>query len=173
MSDIIVKPIDQSYAQVLSDLGRRLFADTFSAENDPADIEAFLNDAYTLEHQQRELNDASMHSFMAFDKDIPIGFAQLRENKDVYDFVGDKEAIELQRIYVDKAYAGKGIGKALYNACLQKANELNKKTMWLGVWEFNPVAIKFYERQGFYKVGSHIFKVGEKEDTDHVMVKKL
>lgn len=173
MPDINVRVIDASHAQVLSDLGRRLFADTFAADNKPANIEAFLNDAYTLNHQQRELNDASMHTFMAFDKDVPVGFSQLRENKDVYDFVGDKEAIELQRIYVDKAYAGQGIGKTLLNACLQKAKELNKNTMWLGVWEFNPNAIKFYERQGFQTVGSHIFKVGEQEDTDNVMVKKL
>lgn len=173
MPNINVRVIDASHAQVLSDLGRRLFADTFAADNKPANIEAFLNDAYTLNHQQRELNDASMHTFMAFDKDVPVGFSQLRENEDVYDFVGDKEAIELQRIYVDKAYAGQGIGKTLLNACLQKAKELNKNTMWLGVWEFNPNAIKFYERQGFQTVGSHIFKVGEQEDTDNVMVKKL
>lgn len=174
MTDISIKAIDSRYAQVLSDLGRRLYEETFSADNEPANMEAFLNDTYTLQNQLKELNDPAMQTFMVFDKnEVPVGFAQLREKKKVYDFIGDKEAIELQRIYVDKCYGGKGIGKLLIDACLQKAKELNKETVWLGVWEFNPVAIKFYERQGFYKVGTHIFKMGEQEDTDNIMIKKI
>ncbi|KAI7898815.1 uncharacterized protein BX663DRAFT_555533 [Cokeromyces recurvatus] len=43
----------------------------------------------------------------------------------------------------------------------------------LGVWEHNPSAINFYTRQGFYKVGSHTFKLGSQKDTDYIMIKTL
>ncbi|CEP17186.1 hypothetical protein [Parasitella parasitica] len=174
MSDIQVIRVDASYAHVLSTLGRRLFADTFGPDNAPANMEAYLDESYRPEIQEKELKDPKVYTFMAFDENqVPVGFCQLRENEKVYDFIGDPEAIELQRIYVDKACAGKGIGGKLMALCLAKARELNKKTMWLGVWEFNPTAIKFYTNKGFYKVGSHIFKVGDQEDTDNIMILKL
>jgi ribosomal protein S18 acetylase RimI-like enzyme len=174
MSDIQVIQIDASYAQVLTTLGRKLFADTFGSDNAPANMEAYLDESYTPEIQHKELNDPKVWTFMAFDENhVPVGFCQLRQNENVYDFIGDPEAIELQRIYVDKKTAGKGVGGKLMASCIAKAKELNKKTMWLGVWEFNPTAIKFYSNRGFYKVGSHIFKVGDQEDTDNIMILKL
>ncbi|KAL9560180.1 hypothetical protein PS6_000387 [Mucor atramentarius] len=144
MSEIQVTQIDVNYAQTLSALGRRLFADTFSSDNTPENIEAYLDESYKPEIQEKELNDPTMYTYMAFDENkLPVGFAQLR------------------------------IGSKLMAACLAKAKELNKKTMWLGVWEFNPNAIKFYTNKGFKKVGSHVFKMGEQEDTDYIMILKL
>lgn len=171
---VSVKQIDASYAETLSKLGARLFSDTFSSDNKPENMEAYIAESYAPDIQTKELNDPAMTTFMAFNDDNePVAFCQLRQNKDVYDFVGDADAIELQRIYVDKSCAGTGIGSKLMNACLDKAKEMGKKTMWLGVWEHNPNAIRFYERYGFYKVGSHIFKLGEQEDTDYIFIKKL
>ncbi|KAI8142191.1 acyl-CoA N-acyltransferase [Fennellomyces sp. T-0311] len=171
----IVQP-DATYAKALSELGARLFSDTFSDDNPPDDLKAFLDSTYSPEIQTQELNNPDMYTYMVYDasnETVPVAFCQLRQSSNVYDFVGDPEAIELQRIYVDKRCAGKGIGKKLLNECIAKAKELGKKTIWLGVWEFNPSAIKFYESQGFRKVGSHTFKIGDKLDTDEIMIKTL
>lgn len=169
----IIKP-DATYAETLSKLGARLFADTFGEDNPPDDLQSYLDSAYKPEIQTKELNDPTITTFMAFDQDNqPVAFCQLRQNKDVYDFVGDPDAIELQRIYVDKRCAGKGVGKKLLAECVTTATKLGKKTIWLGVWEHNPNAIKFYEKQGFHKVGAHTFKVGNKLDTDHIMIRSL
>lgn len=169
-----VRQIDASYAETLSKLGARLFGDTFSSANEPENMQEYLAESYSPDIQTRELNDPNMTTFMAFNENNePVAFAQLRQKEDVYDFIGDPEAIELQRIYVDKACGGKGVGTLLMKASLEKAKELGKKTMWLGVWEHNPNAIRFYERHGFYKVGSHIFKLGNQEDTDLIYIRKL
>ncbi|CAO3593585.1 unnamed protein product [Absidia cylindrospora] len=172
--DIQILQPDSSYAQALSELGSRLFADTFGDDNPPEDLTAYLESVYTPDIQRQELNDPSIHTYMAIGKDLtPVAFCQLKESKDVYDFVDDPNAIELSRIYVDKRYAGKGIGKKLLAECISKATEIGKKTIWLGVWEFNPHAIKFYKGHGFRKVGTHTFRVGSKLDTDEVMIKQL
>ncbi|OBZ82847.1 Protease synthase and sporulation negative regulatory protein PAI 1 [Choanephora cucurbitarum] len=111
---------------------------------------------------------------MAFThEDKPVAFCQLKSNGKVYDFVGDNNAIELARIYVDKQCAGQGVGKKLMDTCFKKARNLGKKTIWLGVWEENLKAIEFYKKHGFRKVGSHTFKIGNKLDTDEIMVKTL
>jgi ribosomal protein S18 acetylase RimI-like enzyme len=169
-----VTAIDTSYAQTLTDLGRRLFSDTFTAYNTPENLDAYLDESYQVEIQTKELEDPAIDIYMAFDENQePIGFCQLTQREKVYDFIDDKQAIELQRIYVDKRYIGKGIGKILFDKAMARAKELGKKTVWLGVWEHNPTALKFYERQGFYVVGSHQFVMGDQVDNDLVMVKKL
>ena len=174
--DIKIVHPDATYAAVLAELGARLFAETFSDDNPPDDLKSFLESTYTLEIQTQELNNPNVYTYMAYDaKDdtVPLAFCQLRQNKKVYEFRGDPEALELQRIYVDKRWAGKGVGKKLLNECIKKAEELGKKTIWLGVWENNLSAIKFYRNQGFCMVGTHTFQIGDKLDTDEIMVKHL
>ena len=45
--------------------------------------------------------------------------------------------------------------------------------VWLGVWEENPRAIRFYEKNGFVAFDKHIFRLGDDEQTDIMMKKKL
>jgi ribosomal protein S18 acetylase RimI-like enzyme len=40
---------------------------------------------------------------------------------------------------------------------------------WLGVWEDNHRAIRFYEKNGFEKFDSHPFILGESKQTDLLM----
>lgn len=57
MSNIRVQAIDASYAQVLCDEGRKIFKDTFGPDNDPANMEAYLEANYSKDLQQKELED--------------------------------------------------------------------------------------------------------------------
>jgi hypothetical protein len=42
-------------------------------------------------------------------------------------------------------------------------------SLWLGVWEKNEGAIRFYERNGFSVTGSHPFRMGDEIQTDLIM----
>lgn len=46
-----------------------------------------------------------------------------------------------------------------------------KILVWLGVWEFNPRAIKFYTRYEFKKVGVHPFVLGNDVQNDWLMAR--
>ena len=48
------------------------------------------------------------------------------------------------------------------NACLETAESNGNRTIWLGVWERNELAIGFYEKWGFAKVGTKEFRLGER-----------
>ncbi len=41
--------------------------------------------------------------------------------------------------------------------------------IWLGVWEKNTSAIRFYERKGFVKFGEHPFNMGDELQIDYLM----
>jgi ribosomal protein S18 acetylase RimI-like enzyme len=66
-----------------------------------------------------------------------------------------------------------GLGQMLLDYCDQVAQEKRKQNMWLGVWEKNLAAIRFYERNGFYKIDEHIFRLGDEDQTDHLMLKEF
>jgi ribosomal protein S18 acetylase RimI-like enzyme len=163
----------EEHVPIVTSLGIKIFVATFGPHNTDEEMEKFLNNAYTNELQLKEINDPAMHTYIVYDDETPVGFCQIRQKQDVYDFVGDPDAIEIQRIYVDTDCGRKGFGSKLMEHAVQKSIELGKKTIWLGVWEFNPKAIQFYEKHGFRTVGSHIFKVGDKEDTDLIMIKDV
>ena len=81
--------------------------------------------------------------------------------------------LEIERIYLKKKFQGKGLGKKMIEFAKEKAIQKKKNRIWLGVWEKNPKAIGFYEKVGFEKIGTHIFKVGNDEQIDYVMVLKV
>ncbi len=41
--------------------------------------------------------------------------------------------------------------------------------MWLGVWEKNPRALRFYQKIGFQEFDKHIFTLGNEKQTDIMM----
>ncbi|MBC2396257.1 GNAT family N-acetyltransferase [Clostridium tetanomorphum] len=82
---------------------------------------------------------------------------------------GHDNTLEIQRIYVLQEYKSKHIGKMLMQKAIEIGKNSNLNYIWLGVWEHNINAIKFYEKQGFEKFDTHIFKLGEDEQTDNLM----
>ncbi|MDB1969286.1 MAG: GNAT family N-acetyltransferase [Clostridium sp.] len=77
--------------------------------------------------------------------------------------------MEVQRIYVLQGYKGKIIGKILMQKSIEIGRNSGLNYIWLGVWENNISAIKFYERQGFIKFDTHVFKLSDDEQTDNLM----
>ena len=102
----------------------------------------------------------------------PIGFARLRRGE-VPDCVTGPGPLELQRIYVLRAWLGLKAGPALLQRCLEEARALGARTLWLGVWERNERALAFYRRHGFVEVGDHTFMVGTDPQRDVIMVRAL
>ena len=59
------------------------------------------------------------------------------------------------------------------DACFELAKSNGHDVMWLGVWEYNPRAQRFYEKNGFRVVGKHTFVLGSDPQTDLLMQKEL
>lgn len=160
---MIVRRAVPSDAAALAELGARTFFETFAAQNRAEDIEAYLARTYGEAHQRREIADPAIATLVVEDGDALIGFAQLRGSSAEH---GD---VELARFYVDRTRHGRGVAQALMNAVMDAARELGGASLWLGVWEHNPRAIRFYEKCGFRDVGSQPFLLGGDLQTDRVM----
>jgi ribosomal protein S18 acetylase RimI-like enzyme len=57
--------------------------------------------------------------------------------------------------------------------CTERAIQAGYDVLWLGVWERNERAIRFYEKKGFVQVGSLPFVFGNELHTDLVMVRSI
>ncbi|SRR5258706_11573554 len=159
-------------AELIAEISRRTFYETFAAQNSKENMDMHMAQYYTVEKIQAELKDPFSIFLLAHDDDRLAGYAKMNdhlkeESKEL------ENPIEIERIYAVKEMIGKGVGKKLMEKCLAAANEKHKKTVWLGVWEFNERAIGFYTRWGFEKFGEHNFPVGNDPQVDWLMKRSL
>ena len=77
------------------------------------------------------------------------------------------KSLELKRIYVLEEFHGKGVAQRLMNFVIQSAQANQYQVVWLGVWEHNYRAQKFYEKYSFVHSGhTHDFPIGSTPQTD-------
>jgi diamine N-acetyltransferase len=159
-------------ADAVAAFGRRTFDETFGPDNDPADHTAFLDATYGREQQARELEDPGWVTLLAETGDDVVGLAQLRGGQPPACVLARvPAALEVARLYVDRAWHGQGLAGRLLEALQAAARERGVEPLWLGVYQRNPRAIAFYERMGFHAVGEQIFKIGTDPQVDWVMLR--
>jgi ribosomal protein S18 acetylase RimI-like enzyme len=160
-------------AALLASLAARLFEDTFGPDNDPEDMRAYLASSFSEAQQREEIGDPERTVILALgSSDEAIGYATMRRGTRSNGVTADRPA-EVQRIYADRTYHGRGVGGALMTACVEQARAWGCDVVWLAVWERNPRAIAFYEKSGFRKVGRQTFMLGKDLQYDHVMARML
>ena len=101
-----------------------------------------------------------------------LGCAQLKLGSRSQ-YVSAERQAEVGRIYADHRWHGRGVGQALLNRCVDAATDWGADVLWLGVWEKNPRAIAFYEKNGFRAVGEQPFQLGRDRQRDIVMARDL
>lgn len=159
---------------MLAELAYVTFWDAFHAHpaNRPEDMAAYMAAAFSEEQIARELGDERNMFLIAEIDGEAAGYAKL-VNGASEDGITASRPIELARLYSHQRFLGTGVGQMLMDACFSKARELGCDVMWLGVWEHNPRAQRFYERNGFSFCGTHIFQLGSDPQTDLLMRKDL
>lgn len=168
----IIRHAEERDAAELADLASRTFRDTFGHMNRVEDIELHCRNNYGESIQAAEIRDSSRTTLLCHAGDSLIAFGQLRWGSAPSCVVAARPA-EIQRLYVDAPWHGKGTAHALMDSLLDAAVAGGADVAWLGVWERNPRAIAFYARKGFEAVGDHVFVVGEDSQRDLVLARRL
>ncbi|GAB3650920.1 GNAT family N-acetyltransferase [Echinicola sediminis] len=167
-----IRKVNLQDIEKLKDIGKRTFAETFSSENSEEDMVEYLENGFSTEKLTAELNDQSSEFYFAEFEGKTIGYLKVNTGQSQTE-IKDKNALEIERIYVLKEFHGKKVGQMLYEKAIELAKEKDVEYVWLGVWEQNPRAIRFYEKNGFVAFDKHIFKLGNDEQTDIMMKLKL
>lgn len=157
-------------AAMIADLSRETFYHAFAADNTKEDMEKFLNEQFTREALMEEVGAPGNIFLLAFAGDEIAGYLRLR---DASDALLPGSGIEVARLYTNTHLIGKGVGAMLMNAAINRGKQLEKDYIWLGVWEKNEKAIRFYSRFGFEKFAEHGFLLGNDMQRDWLMQRPL
>ncbi|WP_294192869.1 GNAT family N-acetyltransferase [uncultured Sphingomonas sp.] len=150
-------------------MARRVWLDTFGRSAPPADIEAYLAEAFgdggALIH---DLPDPAFDYRVAMSDQQVIGYAKVSAPI----FTGEVDAsgaYQLRQLYVDGEFHGQGVAPALLDWSRRIAQSRGASSLLLTVWEENARARRFYEKHGFVHVGDYAFQTGTQVDRDLIM----
>lgn len=152
---------------------RRIAITTFSDAFGPPHNSQRNMDIYLAEHLNREKllaewqHPESVFYFAKKSEEI-IGYLKLNTGAAQTEAI-EGSCLEVERIYVTTNYRNQQIGQALLDFAIQKAIQSKKAFIWLGVWEHNLKAIRFYERNGFKAFSEHIFLMVDDPQRDVLM----
>lgn len=152
----------------LSEL-RRLSLDTFihafGTLNTRENLQAYLTQAFSWDQLQKELGNPHSYFYFIQSGKVRAGYMKLNTAPAQTD-LKDEDGLEIERIYVQHHFQGAGLGAKLLLFAMETARKMQKKFIWLGVWEHNTGAIRFYQRHGFYEFDRHPFMLGDDRQID-------
>lgn len=155
----------------LQQLATQTFLDAFSQGNTPENMKIYMNRAFSESRLLEEINDPDSVLYFSKIGNRMAGYLKMNFGQAQTD-VKDSQGIEIERIYVLQEFHGMKVGQVLMEKAVEIARENNAAYIWLGVWEKNPRAIRFYEKNGFVPFSTHSFMLGEDEQTD-IMMKRV
>ena len=153
---------------VLRTISIDTFYESFIWGNTEQNIQYYIDNFFSEEKLSAEILDPCSEFYFANLDDQPVGYLKVNIGKAQTE-LKENNGLEIERIYVKKELQGKKLGQVLFNKAIQLAREKNADYLWLGVWEKNPGAIKFYERNGLVRFATHPFKLGNDLQTDIMM----
>jgi hypothetical protein len=172
MKPIEIKRISSNDVVALQNISSQTFIETFATVNTPENMTSYLTEEFSLEKLSSELINPNIEYYFARIGEEVIGYLKLnigRAQKELQ----NENSLEIERIYVSKEYLGKQVGQLLLGKAIAIANDKKLDFVWLGVWEKNQRAIRFYEKNGFVVFDEHLFILGDDKQTDLLMKLKL
>ena len=163
------KPND---AVALAKLAEKTFRDTFGADNSATDMDQHCLEAYGAQIQTLEILDPEIDTFVCEFENQLIAYTQLSWLQ-APSCVQAVNPVEIRRFYVNSPWHGQGIAQTMMNRLLEHVTSKNADQIWLGVWEHNPKARRFYQKMGFLEVGDHVFQLGSDPQRDLILSRKV
>lgn len=171
-SDITIRKAGAGDAPLIAILATVTFFEAYFEQDDPPDLANYLVESFSPEVVAKDLADPDSFFFITYRSGKAVGYAKLRD-KEPHASVTSPNAIELQRIYLVERVWGSGLGDKLLDHCIEFARSKGKCAIWLGVWEQNPRAVRFYEKHGFERVGTLEFPYADTVGLNAVMQLEL
>lgn len=172
-SGVWIRPAEAGDAEALHAFALRIFEETFAKDNRPEDMAAYTAEVFTPERQAAEIADPDAVVLLLFGRDDTLdGYAHIGFGQAPVFVRADRPA-ELKRFYLAGRLHGTGVAGLLMEAVITQARARYCDILWLGVWDRNPRAIGFYEKQRFRAAGQQIFYLGSDAQIDIVMTLPL
>lgn len=167
-TDLTIRKADSNDAVLLSVLASTTFYEAYFEQDESHNLAAYIYQSFEPDHLRTELDDPSSTFFVAAVNGKAVGYARLIAGSTTDGVTGDA-IVELKRFYVLERLWKAGVGRQLLERCIEHSRQLGFDTLWLGVWEENLRAQRFYSKFGFRQVSTLVFPYGDVEGTNLVL----
>jgi diamine N-acetyltransferase len=172
MKEISFKKLQVEDAKLLSEVALKAYADHYlHLWHDGG--EWYMHKCFTEQQTQAEVADPNAAFYLALYHNVPVGFLKLNIDAPLQN-EENKNALELERIYLNEDATGKGIGKELVRLTFEVARKNNKEIVWLKAMDSSSESISFYKKMGFDIIGTYTLphKLMKEELRGMVIMKK-
>lgn len=168
MNPIEIRKATLSDLETIQKISIQTFKETFATVNTPENIANYIKESFDSEQLTTELNNANSQFYVAYSNAEAVGYLKINFG-DAQTETINGNALEVQRIYVLQTFHGKNIGQLLLDEVKKIAQSTGVGYIWLGVWEENHRALRFYTKNGFVVFDKHVFTLGNDQQTDLLM----
>ncbi|MFI5192454.1 MAG: GNAT family N-acetyltransferase [Chitinophagales bacterium] len=166
MQHIFVRSAEEQDLFLVKMLAEKIWPLTYSGILTAAQIGYMLNRIYSADSLTQQMQEYHHHFLILEHEGKPAGFASYSLNPD------DKKG-KLQKIYIDTALQGKGLGKFLLEYVAARMKEADCLIIRLDVNRQNKARL-FYEKLGFSVTGEKDTDIGNGFFmNDYVMERKI
>ena len=166
--DLSIRPARPDDASRLAVLATQVWLHTYATDGITTDIAEYVLREITPEKYQQILIDPTSAILVAECDTHLVGLAVVKF--DTACPAGNFSSVELQTLYVQAHFIGRGAGKSLLGAAQAVARQRADAVLWLTVNAQNARAIAFYTHHGYTKVGTTHFVLGEGRYENHVLI---
>lgn len=160
-------------ALTLSVLATQVFLDTYAIQGIRPAIAREVREYLSEEAFAACLADPRRGILIAEIADHLVGFAQLTHGQTHALLPPETPAAELNRLYVQRPFLGKGIGKELLARTETLAHAEGADLLWLTAWTGNEHALRFYEARGYQDIGASVYTFEGDTYETRVFLKRL
>ena len=154
--------------ETIQKMSIQTFKETFANVNTPENIATYVKESFSVKQLTTELNNVNSQFYVAYLNAEAVGYLKINVG-DAQTETFNRNALEVHRIYVLRKYHGKNIGQLLLDEAKNIAQHTGVECIWLGVWEENHRALRFYTKNGFVVFDKHVFTMGNDDQTDLLM----
>jgi GNAT superfamily N-acetyltransferase len=142
MNDILIRRAKESDLRAIE----KLLEDLINAMDDTEGIDT----GTALENCERLLNDAGSHFLVAAREGTPVGFINFTIRQTI---LHQGPSALIDELVVAEEYRGKGVGRQLVQAAIEKCRRLGCSEVEVSTEKTNLKARKFYKQYGFEEIG--------------------
>ena len=170
--NISIRPATADDIVIISVLASTTFYEAYFEQDESSNLAGYINESFDMATVRDEIDDSQSTFFLIFLDGKAVGYARLIDDSTTPGVVNGR-VVELKRIYILERVWGTGTGEALLTHCIEIARNRGFNAIWLGVWEENQRAQKFYAKYGFEQVGTLTFPYGNVDGTNLVLQLRL
>ena len=167
MNTLTVRPARPEDVSAVADLAKRTWSDAFGGGASRDDQTTELEEGRSERYFAAALHEKTI--LVAEADRVLVGYVQFGDVgiPEVEAHPGDQE---FQRLYVETALQGQGLGRMLMEAALRHPQLADARRIFLQVLDKNERAVSLYESFGFQRIGTTTFTVGAEMMEDLVML---